>query len=74
MTKQALHKAILAGGSAIEYCMVRVICRPRQLKETDDVELIELTALLRSYTSLMEKHMKYKMVANVANDAKGAKL
>ena len=74
MTKQELHKAIRAGGSAIEYCMVRVICRPRHLNATDEAELTELTALLRSYTKLMEKHMKYKMVANAANDAKGTEL
>ena len=44
------------------------------MTETDEAELSELTALLRSYTKLMEKHMKYKMVANAANDAKGAEL
>lgn len=70
MTNQALHHSILAGRSAIEYCMLKVVIRPRAMKDADNAELNALTILLRQFNQLMNRHMQYQCATTPANDDK----
>lgn len=57
MTKQELPESVAAGRKAIEYCMVRVAIRSRNMNNQDMTDLQGLTILLRQYKKMMGRQI-----------------
>jgi hypothetical protein len=56
VTKDDMSQQIKSGRLAIEYCMVGVLVRPRELTEADHAELAKLKALAAQYGKLMSPY------------------
>ena len=57
MTKQELPESVAAGRKAIEYCMVRVAIRSKNMNSQDMTDLQGLTVLLRQYKQMMGRQI-----------------
>ncbi|OYY43361.1 MAG: hypothetical protein B7Y56_10810 [Gallionellales bacterium 35-53-114] len=71
MNKQELPEAVAAGRKAIEYCMVGVATRSRQMSIQDITELHGLTMLLRQYKQTMGRQILMQCQATSGKRSKG---
>jgi hypothetical protein len=74
MTNARLLQLIKAGRSAIEYRILGVILRPREMIDNDYQKIDGLHALLKNYNQLMSEFEQQHSIRDAANDADGGNI